>query len=467
MKRVLSLVVALLFLAEAAAGVRAAEPTAGADETTYDLTARLHPGDAAKVTTTLDVGGELLLPAKPDADAAKLPLNVTAKFAYAEQILSWSADAAEGARSLRRYSDASATIKTDKSGVERSLPENRRLLVAELADDGAALHALASPLTREEFDLIDVEGNSLGIDRLLPGKSLRQGDGWDHDAAVIGRLLGMDHVAICEVRSVVTGEQNRQVQVRMAGTIHGTVDGAAAEIELRAAYLYHLDRGRITKLNLAVKQHTKPGDVTTGYDVVAKLSIVVDELAAAEKTAAFAAQELQRAAAMKRAELRELLVDAADRGYRFRHDKSWYVVAQQRELTSLRLMDEGEFLAHCNVTTAPPRPAGKPKTLAEFEKEVVTALGNKVEKVAAATEWTTPAGRQCLGVFVDGAVDEAPVQWRYYYLSGEGLPQATTSVTVEQGLLERFADADRPLVDSLELIALPTKTVRHPSDAAR
>jgi hypothetical protein len=435
----------------AARFVRAAEAPA------FDLTARLKPGDAAQVTATLDVGGDLMLPAQRDAEASELPLSVTAKFTYEEQILAWSADAATPARSLRRYSEAGATIKTDKSGAERTLPEGRWLVVAELADDGFAMHGLPSPLTREEFDLIDVEGNTLAIDRLLPGKLLREGEGWDHDAATIGALLGMDHVAVCDVRSVVTGEEARHVQIRMAGTVHGTIDGAASEVELRAAYLYHLDRGRITKLNLAIKQRAKAGEVTGGLDVVAKLSIVVTPHPEVHASA-FDAPTLQKANDMTRAQLRELLVDAEERGYRFRHDQSWFVVGQQRELTSLRLVDEGDFLAHCNVVTAPPRAAGKPKQLPDFEKEVVAALGDKVEKVAAATEWTTPAGQRCLAVFVDGIVNDVEMQWRYFYISGEYLPQVTTSVTVERAVLERFADADRPLVDSLELIPTAAQT---------
>lgn len=448
-------VVSLVLAAFAPCALRAAE----GDQPTYDLTARLARGDAADVTATLEVGGELVLPSKPDVEASQLPLNVTARFAYAEQILSWSADPAEPARSIRRYNEAQATIKTKESGVERKLPEDRDMLVAELAEDGFALHGLDTALTREEFDLVDIEGNTLAIDRLLPNKSLKEGEGWDHDAAVIGPLLGMDHIAVCEVRSVVTGEDKGQVQIRMAGTVHGTVDGAAAELELRAAYLYHIERGRISKLNLAIKQHSKAGEVTSGFDVVAKLSIVVAPLPPA-KPSPFDAATQQLADALERAEMRELLVDAGERGYRFRHDKSWYVVAQQRELMSLRLMDEGDFLAHCNVVTAPPRPIGKPKTLPDFEKEVCAALGDKVDKVAAATEWTTKTDQHCLAVFVDGTVNEVPMQWRYYYITGEGLPQTTTSVTVEQAMLERFADADRPLVDSLELVPSPSKTAR-------
>ncbi|HMO85753.1 MAG TPA: PAS domain-containing protein, partial [Lacipirellulaceae bacterium] len=125
-----------------------------------------------------------------------------------------------------------------------------------------------------------------------------------------------------------------------------------------------------------------------------------------------------------------------------------------------RLLVEGELLARCSVAMAPPRPEAKPMTLAEFERDVLKALETQAGKVAAATEWTTPAGYQCLGVFVDGSVSggaelagKVEVQWRYFHLSAPGRPQATVAVTVERGYLERFADADRPLVDSFELVA--------------
>jgi hypothetical protein len=286
-------------------------------------------------------------------------------------------------------------------------------------------------------------------------------------------LLGMDHVAICDVRSVVTGEDQRQVQIRMAGTVHGTVDGAATEMELRAAYLYHLDRGRVTKMNLAIKERRKPGEASPGLDVVAKLAATVAPVPT-EKLPAFDSRALKAASKLSRAELRQLAIDAPQRGCRFRYDQGWFVTAQQRELMSLRLLDEGDFLAHCNVTTAPPRPADKPLALPEFEAEVCKSLGDKVGKVAAATEWNTPTGHRCLAVFVDGTVkaadgleDDVAVQWRYYNLSAPGLSQATISVTVEQAVLERFADADRPLVDSLELVALPTKTAAADAPATK
>jgi hypothetical protein len=419
----------------------------------YRLAPRLASGDAARVAVSLEVGGELIVPAD-DGQDVRLPMSVVAKLAYTEQLIAWWSDPAMASRSLRRYSEAHATIKSAEKGDSRDLPPADRMIVAKAGPDATSLNGLERRLTRPEYDLVDVVGNSLIVDRLLPGRELKPSDGWDHDAATIGALLGMDHVAICEVRSVVLGEESRQVKIRMAGTIHGTVEGAATEMDVRGAYLFHLDEGRITKFNLAIKEVRKPGEVSPGLDVVAKLSLVATPISKKEPQP-FDEAALAKAREMSAAELGELQVESPERGYRFRHDASWYVTAEQREHMSLRLLQRGDFLAHCNVTTLPMRPADKPTTLQAFEADISSTLGDKLEKVEAATEWANAAGHRCLGVIAVGAVDGVPVQWRYYHVSDDAVRPVAVSVTVEQSLLERFGDADKSIVDSMTLIDAP------------
>ena len=428
----------------------------------YPLMANVKSGARTDVSVTLDVGGDLLVKNEQAAEV-KVPMSVAAKFGYHEQILAWAAGLSTPSRSLRQYSEARATLRRE-NGQERELPADRRVVVVELAGDGCGASGLDRPLTRDEFDLVgDVVGNTLAIDRLLPNRELGEGEGWNHDDEAIGAFLGMDRVAMCDVRSVVTGEENRQVKIRMGGTVHGTVDGAAAEMELRAAYLYDLSVGRITKLNLAIKQRSKPTTLTAGLDVVAKLSVVVKP--AHDKPAPFDEAQIAKAAAMTGPELRQLLEESTQRGYRFHYGSSWIVMSgKQRELMSLRFVNQGDLIAHCNIATRPPKAQGQSATLEEFEAEVCKSLGERLKKVEAATEWTTAAGHRCLGVIASGTLDEVPVEWRHYLISGENLPQATISVSVDQSLLERFADADRPIVDSLEL--LPLQTAKTPPSTA-
>ena len=69
---------------------------------------------------------------------------------------------------------------------------------------------------------------------------------------------------------------------------------------------------------------------------------------------------------------------------------------------SYRLLRDGDFVAHCNITTQPGRPIDKPLTLHDFETEVAQSLDEKVEEVASANEWDTASGCRCLAVIVRG-----------------------------------------------------------------
>ena len=201
-----------------------------AEPPTYDLTARLKPGDAAEVTTTLEVGGDLLVPADDGRAETKLPLSVVGQ-ARLRRATRRVVGRPGGRRRARCgvTRGAEATIKTDETGVERELPADRRDWSSRSCrTTGFALRGLDAPLTRDEFDLIDVGRQHAGARspaaRQDAARGRRLGPRRRGRSA---RCLGMDHVAVCEVRSVVTGEENRQVQIRMAGTVHGTVDGAA------------------------------------------------------------------------------------------------------------------------------------------------------------------------------------------------------------------------------------------------
>ena len=418
---------------------------------TVDLTPRLSSGDVAQVTAKLEVGGEVLV--TDDAGEEKpLPMSVVAELAYTEQFVLWSADVDARLASLRRYDRADATLKVGDQGEDRSLPAERRDLVAVAVGELQLVNRPGAvvPLTRAQLDLVDLPANTLVLDRLMPGGTMTIGDNWAHDALTMAALLGLDRVGACEVHSAAVGVERDQVQIRMAGTVNGTADGAATELEVRGAYLFHLKQGRITKFNLAVQEKRKAGEISPGLDVTAKLTLVVKPVDANQ--APFDAEAVAEAADAEPTALARLAVDDPRRGFRFQHGSEWFVTGEQPQLLSLRLWRRGELLAHCNVTTLPGRSEKHPTTIAELEADVKTALGKKIESISAAEEWIAPNGNRCLAVFANGKVDEAPIQWRYYLITAPGRPQASVAVTVEQDRLEAFDNADRELIDTLEFV---------------
>jgi len=443
-------------------------PSFATEEAKYLLAAELADGDATEVKVTLEVGGDKLIIDEASGAVKKSPLTVAAELQYVEQLLAWSSsssesDSSEVTRSWREYQSATAKIQVEEEGgIERELPRAKRLIVAEIRDGLVVLNGAKMPLTRDQFDLVNVVGNSLLLNRLLPGREVAEGDGWDHDASTIGPLLGMDHVAVCEVRSIVTGSEHRQVQIRLAGTVHGTIDGAPTEIELRGAYLFHEQYKRVTKFNLAIKEARTASPIVPGLDIVAKVSLTISPVKTAQTTNITA-----RARDTSKPLATALSYEAPQRGYRFLHGRAWYIMSEQSDLVSLRSLQDGNQTSHCNVTTLPARSAGRETTLEQFERDVRQSLGDNLETVTASTRWITEQGHNCLGVVAQGKVEDVPIEWRYYLVASPDLPRISIAVTMKQSIVEQFNNADRQIVDSLELFATPATAQKQAKQTKR
>jgi hypothetical protein len=64
-------------------------------------------------------------------------------------------------------------------------------------------------------------------------------------------------------------------------------------------------------------------------------------------------------------------------------------------------------------------------------------------------------------------VEEVPIEWRYYLISAPDLPRLSIAVTLKQSVLQQFNDADRQIVDSLELLSKPETAAKRTKQAKR
>ena len=316
-------------------------------------------------------------------------------------------------------------------------------------EDRPALYCPNGPLTREQLDLIDVVGNSLLIDRLLPGDLVANGESWAHDASVIGPLLTLDTVAACEVKSVLDEYNASFAKIRLAGTVHGTADGAATELEVRAVYLFDRRSRRVTRLNLAVRERRSIGGATPGLDAVAKVQIELEPVANSPQ---LSDQVIAKAKVAARTPTPDLIYESGPLGFRLKHDRKWFVTSQQRESVTLapcrpRRPDRP---MHDQRRCRPSRPAGKPRSK-NFQKDVIYSLGKSFGEMVSSRQWQNAAGHYCYELVARGLVEEVPVEWHYYLVAPESGDRISMAVTLEKPMVERIANADRELVESLEL----------------
>lgn len=434
----------------------AVEGSAAAD---FDLSTTTLTDRSFAVEVSLRVGGDLLVreagATGPDADVTKLPMSTEGKLAYEEQHL--SAD-----RTARYYDRAEATIKVEKGGKTPRLDDDRRLVVTRLIEnDPPVVSSPNGPLSREELDLINVIGHTALLDQLLPGEKLAQSETWQVDAQVMGPLLGMQEVTICEVANVVDEGNASHVKFQIAGTVHGTVEGAQTEFDIRGLGLFSVAERCVTRLNLAVKEKRAPGPATPGFEGVAKVNIKRTPLAAAQQ---LTPELLARASGAAQPDA-DLVLDSKDLGMRLVHDRHWYLASQTRRSLSLRRVEQGGLVAQATLTRVPSKKRENHPTLDRFESEVRQTLGEATAELVSSEQWTSSTGCRCLGVVVRGKAQDLEIEQRHYLIMPEGDGHAIAlAATLAVGDMAAVGNADRLLADTMVLLEKPAEVAQQPAE---
>lgn len=423
-------------------GVVAAEPT-------YAFSSRRTPGDVDLVKVLFEVGGNV-----SDVVDGKIhsePMRVVCKLAYDERTLGVAGSA--DLMTIRHYNEATAAMEFGSEKVATTLGPERRLIMAVADADTTTLYSPKGALTREELELIDVHGNSLLLDRLLPSKAVAVNASWKHPARLMALLLGLDEVAETDVQSTLVEVNDTAAQFEMAGRVSGGVEGVSTDIEIKGRYRFDRRTQRIDWFAMVVKEKRGSSPVADAVDVSARLQATIRPQAAIGMLDEAALQGLT----LEPNAARQQLVIASPEGtWQLTHDRHWHLFGNRPKIAILRLIDRGELVAQCNLSPLDKLVAGQQVELATFQENVRRALGEDFGRFVEAGQRANDADYRVYRVAVDGVVQDdvakknvaLPVRWIYYLvMDGQGRRTAFT-FTVEAGLVEQFAKADIRLVDA-------------------
>ncbi len=437
----------------------AANPAAAAAQTgeKHLLSAQHRAGELARVQIALQVGGDLKL-VDNQGKTSELPMSVVANLAYDEALLAVAPDG-RPIRSARYYDDVRAVIKIAKGGEKPSIENARRLILAERKPgEVAQLYCPTSPLKREELDLLDVPGNSLVIDELLPTEPVAKGESWKVSDKALAALLSLDAVSWCDASGLlgdITAEGIADIAV--GGTVNAAVAGISTEIELKVKIKFDTRARQIRQFAMLVKENRAVGHIGPGLDTVAKVIIDVTPISNSQQLTAAVLQGLPAAAP---AEVLALGYEPLGHQYRMQYDRRWFVTEDEPKLTVLRLVDRGELVAQCNISPLPK--LEKPIPLAEYQRDVERSLGKNFGKFVSAGQTINEAGYAVFRVVVHGEVGGMPIEWIYYLVQDRSGKRVSLSFTLEQSLSERFADTDRALVSAITLTDPPAPPAATP-----
>jgi hypothetical protein len=397
----------------------------------------------------LEAGGELKV--QHGDKQSPLKMSVVGQLDYQERILVYPAGSEGTWRSIRHYDSAKATLKIGQSGVQPTLRNERRLINVAVRGTATTIYSPKGSLTREELDLLNIAGNGIGnslvLDRLLPQRPVSIADSWNHSREVIGAMVGLDSVEKSDVESKLIDVTNSVARIQMTGRVEGISEGSKVGMDIKAKYQVDLKTKRVNWLGLLVRENREIGEVVPGTDVVLRLEM---KITPTEKS-----KELSDAVVMAvRPEPAPANLDlehrSADGGWSVAYGRDWYITADERDLTVLKLMDQGERIAQCNISSVPKVDVSKLPTLAEFQEEVRSALGKSFGEFVEAGQSTNALKHRVYQVVTRGTVNELPIEWHYYLVADEHGQQAALAFTVDASLVSRLKGVDKLVVNQLQ-----------------
>ncbi|MBN2291856.1 MAG: hypothetical protein JXM70_05490, partial [Pirellulales bacterium] len=276
-------------------------------------------------------------------------------------------------------------------------------------------------------------------------------------------LLCLDQIDKCEVKSELETLSDNSALMVMNGHVEGAISGVSTRKQIKAKYRFNRHTGRIDWFGLLVKEDSDIGHVNTGMELVARVQMQIKPVTSSPHLTDTALEDLTLEASD---EMNQLVHRAPAGGWELSHDRRWFVTVNERARSVLRMVDRGDLIAQCNITTLAKVEPGKQIILEQFQNDIKEALGDNFEEFISASQHANESNCRVLRVEASGMSSELPVQWIYYLIADEQGHQVTFTFTVEKTNVERLANADRAVVETLrfiepEVAGLETEKTKH------
>jgi hypothetical protein len=456
---------------------------------TFRFRSERKAGQTDQVSVVLEFGGNFL--EGSDGKRASTAISGTDRLAYYERTVETGAGRATA---VRYYEKAESGITIKDHSRQQSLAGARRFVGVSVDLPTVTLFSLKQPLTRDELEVIDILGNTLLLDRLLPEGAVAVGERWKPADDVMAALLGLDGATHCDVQCMLKEVTSQVARFELAGTVEGPVCDTSARIELRGRYRLDRRTGRIDWFALVTNEHRAVSDVAEGFDIATRLQTVITPL---RPSSELTDENLKGLNLEPTPELCKLIYQSPQGHWQIDYDRRWYPTGETTKSATLKLIDRQSLGAQCNIFSLPRREPDKRLSLKEFQTDVKKVLAEDFSEFVDANESADKIGRRVLRVAVRGVVHgkptpppkaesetakatdgtpdgkpaetaedshlptgksptpagkppaDIPIRWIYYHISDVQGRQVAITFTIEQQLVERFADADKAIVEAL------------------
>jgi len=415
-----------------------------AEGASLDLSIKPAKGEVTLVNMAIESAGELTMNPN-NKKVVRAPMKMSAGLYYEERVLDTNV---AGPRSVRYYRRAEADIRVGETSVKNSLAPERRLIVAACSKDATSIFSPATPLFRQEMDLLDAPANTLALPGLTPTEKTDKAASWSVNNTTLCRLLRIDGVSKSTVKGKVTGTGEDNATLEIAGDISGAVEGVATEISLKIKLNINTTTHRPKWVIMSIDEKRSIGHAQPGFE--AKTTIRMGIAAAKSKhhltDDELAGVELEPTPAAEMVAFR-----SRTEGFSLLHDRRWRVMSDSKKVTIMRMVDKGNLIAQVNISKLEPLETGKKLSIEEFVTDIRGALKSTLTTVNE-TDLQEENGLRTIRVNASGEAGELAVQWTCFHLSKEDGSRYSLVFTYESKLVDRFAGQDDMIRQAFEFL---------------
>ena len=417
---------------------------------TVPLVEAVQPGDCFRIQLDMKLDGELRVQ-RQDA-TQKLELKAVAAHEYPERILSVGKDGVPD-KSARVYETAKATITVAGGKTERTLRDERRLIVAQRFKEQGLVYSPAGALTRAEADLTSDHFDSLAVVGLLPDKAVAVGETWKIANTVVQTLCSYEGVTEHTLSGKLDEVKGDIAYFTVSGDAAGIDLGASVKMDVTAKGQFDLKTKHLLAVEWTQKDQRDAGPVSPATMVTTTNTL--------KRTAIEQPKNLSDVALVSvpdnftpPALLTQLeLHDAKDR-YELLHAREWHMVSATPEHQVLRLMDRGDFIAQATITPWTAAEKGKHLSPDEFKTAMYESAGFELTKELQAGE--VPSDQKDRWVYRLSALaelDGVEVMQNCYLIAAANGEQVVVTFTMTPKQAEKLGARDLSFVGSMEVPA--------------
>ncbi|MBQ9454781.1 MAG: hypothetical protein IJU53_03830 [Thermoguttaceae bacterium] len=450
-----------------------------ASKKTYRLVSSRQSGSVDLVEKSFDAAGTLQLELDPDslvsksspgneekknakdsskeAESAKepviqsIPMKVTSRQSYEEMLIQagnlLQGENAKSTLGAWYFLENETGIKIGESEAKPELNLNQPLIGVDIKGAQVNFFRQDGFLTRDELDLVNVQGNTLLLDHILPNKSVKVGDSWKQSPDTMALLLQLDLVFNLDIQTTLSEVKKNVAILETKGWIEGSCEGSTSKINVTGKAFFDVTRGRILWFGMVIEEKRTAGYVTPGMDVTAKVQYKIKPLDESKNLTSDATSKLT----FDEAQYGLILFEDPGDAWKFVLTPDWEPMNQNKYQSNFRLLREGELVAQCTVAKVQTPKISQNMKPDEFANEVKEMLKDNFQSILDVKTLKSADGSDVYRVDVAAKYEGLDLRYICYLITQKDAKepkQYTMIFTLEDELLEKFSDANEQMIQS-------------------